>query len=183
MTGFKVISETLKFITQTTNEWMRILANTFEFLKPILAIFRSIYLIFEDIATYYMGGESYFGDFLQGISDAADEINHSFNNSAIGKLFSEIEKGMKKISSLQVPSWLSGLLSGAWIQSIGELFSKVNPVNVPPTDPNKLSYQGERNWNTSNNFSITTNQPMDVVADNLINHFTPTQVQYGVVAV
>lgn len=184
MVGFKVISETLKFCVSTTQEWLRVLANTFSFLKPLLFIFRAIYLIFDDIYTYLVGGESYFGDFIEAISGAADKVMKNFKVSEIGKFFDAIENKIKSLSKLTIPSWLADFFSGKWIQSGLNLINPFSGNNPPaPVNTNKISNVGGNNVNTNNNFSISTNQPMEIVAENLINRFTPVQVQYGTVAV
>ena len=163
---FNSIKEIIKF----SQEWIRALANAFAILKPILAIFRSIYLFFEDIATYFSGGESYFGDFIEGMATAADKFKDSF--------------------TIQPPEWAQKIIdwwngrnsikpnaNGEYMSYPGDKPSYMSPINT-----NRLS-NNTSNINTNNQFTINSNQPVQTIATNLINTFTPTQVQFSTLAV
>lgn len=165
--GFKIIYNSIKGVVQFTQDLTRSLVKTFEILKPILAIFRGIYLIFEDIATYFAGGDSVLGDFIEGISNAVDQVS-SF------------------LSNIKPPEWANRLLSwfGMNNESVqpnanGEYMSTWadKPANMSPINTNHLGYTN--NISTNNNFAISTQQPIDKVASNLINTFTPAQVQFS----
>ena len=56
------------------------------------------------------------------------------------------------------------------------------PQYMSPVNTNKLT-QNTSNVNTNNQFTINTNQPTEIVAQNLMNTFMPTQVQYSTVTV
>jgi hypothetical protein len=170
MLGFKIISETIKGVVKFSQDLIKSLANAFEILKPILAIFRAIYLIFQDIATYYTGGESYFGDFIEGLSQAADKVKDMFK--------------------FETPAWVEAVMS--WFNrgqepvqpnERGEYFSRPEdkPLNMTPVNTNQLS-QNTNNINTNNQFTINSNQPTEKIAQGLINTFTPSQVQFSTVA-
>lgn len=171
MLGFKIISETIKGIVKFSQDLIKSLANAFEILKPILAIFRAIYLIFQDIATYFAGGESYFGDFIEGISQAADKVKDMFK--------------------FEPPAWVKtvmGWFNGGQVpvqpNERGEYFSRLEdkPLDMTPINTNQLS-QNTNNINTNNQFTINSNQPTEKIAQGLINTFTPSQVQFSTVAV
>lgn len=165
--GFKIIYNSIKGVVQFTQDLTRSLVKTFEILKPILAIFRGIYLIFEDIATYFAGGDSLLGDFIEGISSAVDQVTNFLSN-------------------IKPPEWVNRLLNwfGANSGAIqpnanGEYMSTWadKPANMSPINTNHLGYTS--NISTNNNFAISTQQPIDKVASNLINTFTPAQVQFS----
>lgn len=169
MLGFKIMYESVKGIVKFSQEGIRAWTNAFEILKPILAVFRAIYLILEDVATYFTGGDSVFGDFINGISEAADKFKNAF--------------------SFEPPQWMQKFLN--WLNSInagdsvtpnenGEYMSYPSdkPEYMSPVNTNNLS-QNSNNINTNNQFTINTNQPTQVVAQNLMNTFMPTQVQYS----
>lgn len=171
MLGFKIISETIKGIVKFSQDLIKSLANAFEILKPILAIFRAIYLIFQDIATYFAGGESYFGDFIEGISQAADKVKDMFKF--------EPPAWVKTVMS-----WFNGGQVPVQPNERGEYFSRLGdkPLDMTPINTNQLS-QNTNNINTNNQFTINSNQPTEKIAQGLINTFTPSQVQFSTVAV
>ena len=171
--GFKIIYQSIKGVVAFSQELIRSLAKAFSILKPILAIFRAIYLIFEDIATYFSGGDSVFGDMVEGLSNFADKIKDSFR--------------------FEPPEWANKIID--WIntrrnQNIvqpnenGEFLSYPGdkPLNMSPINTNQLS-NNTNNINTNNQFTINSSQPVQTIATNLINTFTPTQVQYSTIAV
>lgn len=173
MIGFKIIYESAKGIIQFSQEGVRAWTNAFEVLKPILAIFRAIYLIFEDFATYLSGGDSVFGDFVNGISEAADKFKNAF--------------------SFEPPEWMQKFVN--WLNSInanqpvtpnenGEYMSYPGdkPEFMSPINTNNLS-QNSNNINTNNQFTINSNQPTEIITQNLMNTYMPTQVQYSTVTV
>lgn len=180
--GFKVIYSAISGIVKFTQDWIRALANAFEFLKPILSIFRTIYLLLQDVATYMTGGESYFGDFVEGLSNAFDKFNTMFDDSNLVKFFSSLKQGFIELTTIKMPKWLSDFFSmignNALQQAAGMGFTPIPPVNT-----NQISQANTNNVNTNNQFTINTNQPTDKVATNLINSFTPTQIQFSSMAV
>lgn len=181
--AFKFVYNSIKGIVQFSQDWIRAMANAFTILKPILAIFRAIYLIFEDIATYYAGGDSVFGDFINGIAEWADNFENMFENSKIAEFFQNLKDGIISLTTIKIPKWLSDFFSmignNALQTARGMGFGGNNPE---PVNTNQLSY-ATSNTNTNNSFTINTNQPTDMVATNLINTFTPTQVQLEPIAV
>lgn len=187
--GFKIIAESIKGIVKFSQDLTRALANTFEILKPILAVFRGIYLIFQDIATYFSGGESYFGDFIEGISKAAD----MFKTSEIGKFFDTIEEKVNKISNLNW-DWLDKL--NRWVamnifrdrdkfKELGYSDKQINQIidtgAIPPVNTNQISQANTNNINTNNQFTINSNQPTEIIAQGLIDKFTPAQIQFSAI--
>ena len=161
--GFEIIYKSIKGIVQFSQEWIRAMANAFGILKPILAIFRAIYLIFEDLATYYTGGDSVFGDFLEGLSGIADRLRESF----------KIEPpawAQKIISWLNSKEVVLPNANGEYMSYLGDRPSYMSPINT-----NKVSNSG--NINTNNNFTINSNQPITTITRQLTNAYTPTQAQ------
>ena len=152
-------------------------------IKTQFAPLRALFLIIDDIATYMAGGNSVIGEIIKGISSFANSVGEALENSKIAPFFEAIKKGIESLATLRLPSWLEKFFDFASKWMPFSPFGIMGNVGnaLAPTNPNSLSYGGN-NINTNNSFSITTQQPMDVVADNLINRFTPVQAQFNVVS-
>ena len=188
--AFKFISDLIKTLTSGINNLITSFVKAHQELKPIFDILKMlaelIILPLEDLFVYLSGGDSLVGRGLDAIEGIFQDLDAKFEESGIKKFFKCIEDGIKNLATLSLPNWLIGLFTGNWIPVVADLIKMLSPsvsMVAPPIDTNYVSYAGNKNWNTNNNFSITTNQPMEIVADNLINKFMPTQVQYGIRAV
>lgn len=175
-----LISNSIKLVKELTHAFI----ETFNVLKPIFSILKMIgeviWLPIEDVLTYLTGGDSLTGRALEGISNVIDNINSSFENSKIAKFFESIKQGIIDLTTLKVPQWLSNFFSMIGQNALQA--SQGMQFNPQPVNTNQLSY-GTNNINTNNSFTINSNQPTDIIATNLINTFTPTQVQLSTMAV
>ena len=132
-------------------------------LNPLLAKFSLLYIILEDIVYFMAGKKSLLGDLIEGTK--------GFDK----KLTSEEYKSEHPVKSLLYQN----LKDTADLFPLIHLFNEWNRnKTLDPVNSNNLSYGGN-NISTNNSFSITTQQPMDVVANNLINTFTPIQAQFN----
>ena len=176
--------EILKPIFSLVKALTKAFLETFEILKPIFSILKmigeAIWLPIEDVLTYLTGGDSLTGRALEGLSNIIDNLNASFEDSKIVKFFESIKKGITDLTTIKIPGWLEKFFS--MIGNNALQMSQGMQFNPEPVNPNTISYGGNTN-NTSNQFTINTNQPTDIVASNLINTFTPTQVQLSSMAV
>jgi len=182
--GFKTIGSLISNSVNLVKSLTKAFLETFEILKPIFSILKmigeAIWLPIEDVLTYLTGGDSLTGRALEGLSNIIDNLNASFEDSKIVKFFESIKQGIIDLTTIKIPGWLENFFS--MIGNNALQMSQGMQFNPEPVNPNTISYGGNTN-NTSNQFTINTNQPTDIVASNLINTFTPTQVQLSSMAV
>jgi len=150
-------------------------------LKLQFAPLRTLYLLIDDIATYFAGGNSVLGETLNGIAQFAKGVGEALENSKLGAFFKAIEEGISKLASLKLPSWLVSFFDfmGKYMPFSGVgMVSNALGLGVAPTNPNNVSYGGN-NMNTTNYFSIATEQPMGTVINDIMNEYSPTQILFA----
>jgi len=108
-------------------------------LMPILgtallvgAAFGLLFLIFEDIYTYFQGGESYFGDFMKYLGITREEINIFVKD--IRELLTEVKDfaktfGKDFVGAIKVAAEYTGKLVNA-LKELNAWFNKKTDINV-----------------------------------------------------
>lgn len=168
-------------------------------LKAPFLILKDIYLIIEDIAYGIMGYDSYtkdFLDFLSNIPNLLDNAFNSFDDSGVGKIskvFKELKKNLEDLNTVKPPQWISLLLTGNLLPFLGTsaLFNFVEKMQennpnlsyglsdysyIPNTGGN---YSQISNNSNTNNFAISTNQPMGEIVSSLENKYSFAQANYA----
>lgn len=139
-------------------------------LNPVVAKFSLLYLVLEDIAYWIAGKGSLLGD-LVGNKGEVREKHPVANHMATGfETLNSIWDIYQKTRRGEITGEEANALAKTKLE---EILKKHDAI-----DTNRIS-QAVSNMNINNQFAISTQQPIDKVASNLINTFTPAQVQFS----
>ena len=148
------------------------LGALFAFLNPQLAgislLVTGLFLLFDDLAVYFMGGKSITGLAIEGIKNFVKEME-SISTDKLNKLAESskaVAEAMAGIANWQAGNYLQAIfnhiMSGFYNTPIGQLVNGLSPAT------NNYS----NNINMNNNTTIHTTQPADkIMGDNINNHF------------
>ena len=191
MKNLAIISESLVKILKNTVAFKTaligigaILTTIFAMAHPklalIMGILTALFLIIDDIWTYFLGGESYFGDFINFISDLLNNILDKLTeiidkakelyglggtkNIELSQTNKAYDATMKSVEEFQNGNFWgsvwSSLQSGFYNTPTGQLLGNLQPV---PTQSTSI---GDMNLQTN----IYTSQPADkAMGDNINN--------------
>lgn len=140
------------------------------FAKALLPL-TAIYLILDDIATYFQGGESYFGDFMEWIKAAGDDFGKIFGKMFGGDFWGGFDRLAQKITEItdNIVMVLGSLLSVVTGLPLDKWLRKMQQTTQGPIIPTSVTRNLTKN-NTTNN---TTNNSPNITMNNTI-HTTQT---------
>lgn len=137
-------------------------------LNPVVAKFTLLYLVLEDIAYWMAGKGSLLGDLI-GNKGEVREKHPTMNTLGSGwEALNSIWDIYKKVRSGEISGEEANQLAR---ERLNEIIQKHDLIDA------KRFNNSNNNININNNFTINSNQPVQTIATDLINTFTPTQAQ------
>lgn len=168
----RLTSNILKFV-DASEKMQIVLKGIGKVLLSIMALFSSLYLILEDIAVYFIGGESVTGLAIEGLQKFGERLRESlsslnFKDNGLIDFFKSLSQ-MAVPLPIQATIHMCELLLKLKGNGTNLLSSNVNATNIPsPVPLNRVNNTDNRAFNQTNNVNITTNQPVAQTVGNEI---------------